>query len=51
MNKYWIYFQGTSNGKFILAKTLKQAKYKFAKINNLNSIAYILGSTNTNNRL
>ena len=50
MNKYWIYFQGTSNGKFILAKTLKQAKYKFAKINNLNSIAYILGSTNTNNR-
>ena len=26
LNKYWIFFQGTSNGQFIEAKTLKEAK-------------------------
>ena len=51
LNKYWIFFQGTSNGQFIEAKTLKEAKYKFAAINNMNSIAYIQGSKKLLNRI
>lgn len=42
--KYWIYFMGTSNGKWIEAENIKSAKWIFAIENNLNSIGYIAGS-------
>ena len=51
LNKYWIFFQGTSNGQFIEAKTLKEAKYKYAEINNMHSIAYIKGTKNLLNKI
>jgi len=31
MPKYYIYFRGTRHGEYIDAKTLKEAKAKFAK--------------------
>lgn len=44
MREYWIYFQGTSNGKVISAKTMKEAKFIFADYHNINSIARIKGT-------
>tara|TARA_A100001201_G_scaffold99881_1_gene85976 strand:- start:1550 stop:1708 length:159 start_codon:yes stop_codon:yes gene_type:complete len=44
MQQYWIYFQGTSNGAVINAKTMKQAKFIFAESQGINSIARIKGT-------
>ncbi len=44
MQQYWIYFEGTSNGAVINAKTMKKAKFIFAKSNNINSITRIKGT-------
>ena len=44
MREYWIYFQGTSNGKVISARTMKEAKFIFAESNGINSIARIKGT-------
>jgi len=41
---YWIYFVGTSNGKFINAENMNSAKWIFAFENGLTSLSYIRGS-------
>lgn len=42
--RYWIYFTGTRNGEYIEAKTMKEAKEKFAKKHGVKLNSYISGS-------
>jgi len=41
---YWVYFIGTSNGAWIQAPTMKQAKEIFASMEGVNSLSYIKAS-------
>jgi hypothetical protein len=40
---YWVFFRGTTNGEYIEANTLHDAKWIFAIKNGLKSISYITG--------
>lgn len=41
---YWVYFIGTTNGAWIQASTMKQAKEIFAAMEGVSSLAYIKAS-------
>ncbi len=42
--RFWCYFRGTRNGRWISAASVKSAKWIFALKHNLNSVGYIAGS-------